>query len=358
LIDFRYHLVSIVAVFLALAIGIVLGATALQGDTIDVLRSTNNSLQSHLNDTNAELNSAQQAVSADDSFLQIAEPKLLDGMLAGEKIVLVTEPGAPSDVIDGIQKAAASAGAAITGTVALQPKFNDLSGATRANLSQINSQLATFYGFGLAAAADDQTAYQQDAAQVISEAILQKSADAPGLSAADAGTLLKSYVDGGYLSYTGSPAGPTSASAGTTGGRATLAVIVTAPASAADGQSDPADEVLLAVATEFAAASAATLVAGPTMDQSLSASPVSVLRNSSASGLVSSVDNADTRVGQIAAIWALADQLQGGKPNSYGVSGANQVSPVPSPVPSATASVSDSPTPKTTGKVRKAVSTK
>ena len=30
-IDFRYHLVSIVAVFLALAIGIVVGATALQG---------------------------------------------------------------------------------------------------------------------------------------------------------------------------------------------------------------------------------------------------------------------------------------------------------------------------------------
>ena len=31
MIDFRYHLVSIVAVFLALAIGIVVGATALKG---------------------------------------------------------------------------------------------------------------------------------------------------------------------------------------------------------------------------------------------------------------------------------------------------------------------------------------
>jgi hypothetical protein len=358
LIDFRYHLVSIVAVFLALAIGIVLGATALQGDTIDVLRSTNNSLQSHLNDTSAALNSAEQAVSANDSFLQVAEPKLLDGMLAGEKIVLVAEPGAPSGVIDGIQKAAASAGAAITGTIALQPKFNDLSGATRADLSQINSQLATFYNVNLATAADDQTAYQQDAAQVISEAILQKTADSAGLSASDAATVLKSYVDGGYLSYTGNPVGTASVPAGTTAGRATLAVIVTAPASAADGQNDPADEVLLAVAAEFATASAATLVAGPTMDQSASASPVSVLRNSSVSGQVSSVDNADTRVGQITAIWALADQLQGGKPNSYGVSGANQVSPVPSPAPSATASVPGTPSPKPTGKVRKTVSTK
>ena len=40
MIDFRYHLVSIVAVFLALAIGIVLGSTELQGHTLDALRAT------------------------------------------------------------------------------------------------------------------------------------------------------------------------------------------------------------------------------------------------------------------------------------------------------------------------------
>ena len=358
MIDFRYHLVSIVAVFLALAIGIVLGATALQGDTIDVLRSANNALTNKYNDASAQLSSASQLVTANDSFLQFAEPKLLNGMLTGEKIVLVTEPGAPSGVVNGIQKAAALAGAAVTGTIALQPKFNDLSGTTRANLSQINSQLATFYGIDLASAADSQTAYQQDAASIISEAILQRPAGDPGLSAADAGTLLKSYVDGGYLTYTGNPAGTASGSAGTTVGRATIAVIVTPPGSASDGQNDPADQVLLAVATEFAGASAATLVAGPTIAASVPASPISVLRNSSVSSQVSSVDNADTRVGQIVTIWALAGQLQGAKPGSYGMSGASGVSPVPSPVPSGTPSATDSPSPKTTGKVRKTVSAK
>ena len=49
MIDFRYHLVSIVAVFLALAIGIVLGSTELQGTTIDALRSLNRSLTNQLN---------------------------------------------------------------------------------------------------------------------------------------------------------------------------------------------------------------------------------------------------------------------------------------------------------------------
>ncbi len=49
MIDFRYHLVSIVAVFLALAIGIVLGSTELQGTTLDALRGVNGSLKSQLN---------------------------------------------------------------------------------------------------------------------------------------------------------------------------------------------------------------------------------------------------------------------------------------------------------------------
>ena len=54
MIDFRYHLVSIVAVFLALAIGIVLGSTELQGSTIDGLRTVSNSLRSQLSAVSAE----------------------------------------------------------------------------------------------------------------------------------------------------------------------------------------------------------------------------------------------------------------------------------------------------------------
>ena len=60
MIDFRYHLVSIVAVFLALAIGIVLGSTELQGNTIDVLRTSSNLLKNELDQSNAERNTAQQ----------------------------------------------------------------------------------------------------------------------------------------------------------------------------------------------------------------------------------------------------------------------------------------------------------
>jgi hypothetical protein len=348
-IDFRYHLVSIVAVFLALAIGIVLGSTALQGDTVDVLRSTSNYLQNKLNEANAANQSAEAQVSAGNTFLQTAEPKLLKDTLTGMRIVLVTEPGAPSSVIGGIQQAAGYAGAAITGTIALQPKFNDLSGTTRASLSSLNGHLSSTDGIPLAAATDTQTAFQQGAAQLIADAILEKATGQPVLTAQNAQGVLKAYEEGGYLAV----------SSGTPTAGAALAVIVTPPGSTADGPSDPADEILLALSAQFAQASAATIVAGPTIKAPVSSSAISVLRNSGVSGQVSTVDNADTRLGQISTIWALAGQLQGGKPSSYGVSGASNVSPdVPLPVPSATPTPAGTPTSKATGKVKKSVNTK
>jgi hypothetical protein len=49
------------------------------------------------------------------------------------------------------------------------------------------------------------------------------------------------------------------------------------------------------------------------------------------------VDNADSTLGQISVAAALAVQVKGGKPNSYGISGASAVSPLPLPSPTATA---------------------
>jgi hypothetical protein len=346
-IDFRYHLVSIVAVFLALAIGIVLGSTELQGSTIDGLRSLSNSLNSKLTAASAQRDGFEQQANASDAFLQTAEPKLLSGMLTGDKVVLVAEPGAPSAVIDGIEKAAGYAGATVTGAVALQPKFNDLSGATRSSLSAVNTALATTDGTVLAPAADQQTAYQQEAAELIATAVLNQADGESGLTAAQAQSLLGQYAKGGYLTVSGTP-----------WDRATLAVIVTPQSAPADGPNDPANQVLLAVAAQFASASAATLVAGPAASSAASASAISVLRSSSVSSQVSSVDNADSRLGQISVIWALANQLAGEKPNSYGISGASAVSPVPLPVPSDTPTVPGTPTPKATGKVKKTVNPK
>jgi hypothetical protein len=136
-------------------------------------------------------------------------------------------------------------------------------------------------------------------------------------------------------------------------------VIVTPATAPADGQNDPANQVLLAVAQEFATLSAATIVVGSTAGSG-AGSAISVLRSSSVSSQVSSVDNADITLGQVSTMWALADQLGGAKPNSYGISGASAVSPVPSAVPSATPSTTTTPTPRPTktGKGDKSVKKK
>ena len=349
MIDFRYHLVSIVAVFLALAIGIVLGSTELQGNTIDVLRTSQNSLKNQLDQSNAERGVAQQQVANYQEFLAKAEPKLLANALPGDRIVLVTEPGASSTVISGIKQAAADAGATITGQVAIQPKFNDLSGATQASLAQLNGDLASTDGTSLATPSSQQTVNQQQAAQLIGTAILATTAagETTGISTADATTLLGAYAQAGYITIT--PA---------VTDRATLAVIVTPDTAPADGQNDPGTQVLLVLAQELAGESAATVVAGSTAGSSPAGNPIAVLRASSVSSLVSSVDNADVIMGWVSTIWALQDQLGGGKPNSYGISGASAVSPVPSTVPSATPTISPSPHATKTGKGDKSVKKK
>ncbi len=355
MIDFRYHLVSIIAVFLALAVGIVLGSTEFQPTALSALTSTSNSLKSQLSAASAQRDAYAVQAGGADAFLKGSESLLLGGgrLLAGQKVVVITEPGAPGSVIDGVKKAATIAGATVTGQVALQPAFNDLSGTTESTLSSVNGAIATSDGTVLAPGADPQTTEQQHAAQLIATAILDKPGAGQGqgqpgqpagqapLSSASAQTLLKAYAQAGFLTITGTPTD-----------RGTIAVIVTPGGVPATGASDPANEVLVAIAAQFAAASGATVVAGPAGTSGQQGSAISVVRSSSASSQVSTVDNADTTQGQITVMQAIAVQLAGGKPSSYGISGAASVSPVPVPTPTAvtTAPASTPSTQPTTGK--------
>lgn len=333
MIDFRYHLVSIIAVFLALAIGIVLGSTELQGNTIDVLKASSNSLHSQLNAVSAQRDSYQSQANASEQYLQTAEPRLLGGLLTGDRVVIVTEPGAQGSIVAGVKQAAGAAGATVTGEVALQPKFYDVSGANEATLSGVNNAVAGSDGTVLDTPNDPRTANQQQAAQLIATAIIDKTPGEPGLTTVSAQNLLSAYAQAGYLNVTGTPTD-----------RATLVVLVVPQSPPSDGANDPANQVLLTVVQEFASASAATVVAGSATGSGQAGSAISVLRSSSVSGKVSSVDNADATLGQISVVEALAVQLKGGKPNSYGISGASAVSPVPVPTPT----VSHTTTPPTT----------
>ncbi len=142
MIDFRYHLVSIVAIFLALAIGIVFGATALRGVTLRTLQHEATSLHNEVGAKNVANRALSQQVGADETFVQAAAPLLLAHLLDGQSVVLVTAPGAQQQAIGGITTAVRSAGGTVTGQVALQQQFFDTSATNENKLIALAQQLA------------------------------------------------------------------------------------------------------------------------------------------------------------------------------------------------------------------------
>jgi hypothetical protein len=346
-IDFRYHLVSIVAVFLALAIGIVLGSTELQGPTYNLLNQTTGKLQNEYNQASSERDVAQQQANLGENYAQAVEPVVLHDLLAGQRLLIVTEPGAPASVVTAIGNAATQdAGATVTGQIALQPKFFDSSDTTLDSLNQINQAMSSADGIVL----NTGTTYQQQAVQVIAGEILTRASllsagqqatqpntqpstgpSSGSTQETDAQTMLGAYANEGFLTISGQPAAP-----------ATLAVIVTPQTAPSDGLGDPLDQLLAPVAEELAAKSSATVVVAVSADSG-PGSPIAALRASTAASKVSTVDDADFVAGQSVVIQALAAQLNGGNPGSYGIAnGASAVAPSPAPTPSASASASAS----------------
>jgi len=358
-IDFRYHLVSIVAVFLALAIGIVLGSTELQGPAYNLLNQTTAKLQNEYNQASSERDAAQQQADLGQNYAQAVQPVVLHDLLVGQRLLIITEPGAPASVVTAISDAATQdAGATVTGQIALQPRFFDNSDTTLDGLNQINLAMSQADGIVLNAGAT----YQQQAAQVIASEILSHAPGSPATQQAStqpsaspspstspspsaspsassqqettAQTMLGAYANEGFLTISGQP----SASA-------TLVVIVTPQTAPPDGSADPLDQLLGPLAEELAADSSATVVAGVSADSG-QGSPIAVLRASSAASKVSTVDDADFVAGQSVVIQALAAQLNGASPGSYGFAdGASAVAPSPAPTPSSSASPTASPSP-------------
>jgi Copper transport outer membrane protein, MctB len=345
-IDFRYHLVSIVAVFLALAIGIVLGSTELQGPAYNFLSSTTGKLQTELGQVSNERNAAQTQASAGEAYAQAVQPVVLRGLLTGQRLLIIAEPGAPASVVTGISDAAtADAGATVTGQIALQPKFFDTTDTTLDSLNQINMDVAQRDGIALQSGAS----YQQQAAQMIAAEILTTSSRSSAVQqtssqqGTDAQTMLAAYAAGGFLTTAGQPFS-----------QASLVVLVTPQDVPADGSTDPLAQLLAPLAGQLAARSSAVVVAG-TSAGSGPGSPIAVVRSSTAASQVSTVDDADFTSGQSAVIQALAAQLDGGKPGSYGLpaNGASAAVPSPAPTPGGTASPDATPSPASTDKAKK-----
>ena len=127
MIDFRYHLVSLISVFLALAVGVVLGAGPLQNSLGTALNDQVTALRENRNATQTKLEQTEAAVNERDSYITQAASTLLPGTLASKKVALVLLPEAKAEDADAITTQLKSAGATVTGRVSLTSTWVDLS---------------------------------------------------------------------------------------------------------------------------------------------------------------------------------------------------------------------------------------
>jgi hypothetical protein len=342
LIDFRYHLVSIVAVFLALAIGIVVGSTAIKSILLTGLDrasqhelQVNRSLYAH----NGQL---KDEIAADQAFAQAAEDSLLRGLLAGQHVVLVLAPGADSPAVDGVTTALQKSGAAVTGQVVLSQQFFDTGSVNEQTLKNTAINLASHNGIAPPSPASNaQISGQQAAAQLIAATVMNKDGVAT-VTAKASQRVLTGFGNAGFLQV------KVGNGSSVLAGQATMAVVVLPATVPPAKTSGPFNLALVSLAQDLQQASKGALLAG-SLKGSGPRSAIDAVAGGSAGVQLMTVDNAETVVGQIIVAQTLNQLLTGKAPTAYGV----RPNTVPSPAPSASPTPSASPSHPTRKKTRR-----
>lgn len=129
MISLRYHLVTIVAVFLALALGLLAGSSFGQPALVDQLRGRTDVQLARIDELRAEVEAADARTAALDAFAADAYGYLVPGRLIGTRVVVVTQEGLPAALESSVLEALEDAGARILLTVALQPDLVAVEGS-------------------------------------------------------------------------------------------------------------------------------------------------------------------------------------------------------------------------------------
>ena len=123
MLTFRYHLVTIVAVFLALAIGIVVGSTFVGPSVVESLRNQVEDVSKTLDERKA----ANDRLTAENDHLDEsvveASPWAADRRLDGRSVLVVADRGVSEGVLEDTDELLQQAGATTPGTLWIDPAF-------------------------------------------------------------------------------------------------------------------------------------------------------------------------------------------------------------------------------------------
>ena len=306
MIDFRYHIVSIVAIFFALGAGVVLGAGPLKGTGTELVQAQANRDRTALEDARAELIQVKALDKYRDDYVAKVTAGLTDGKLAGKRVTIVTMPGADGDLTNTTQDSLEKAGAQVTTRISLDSKLFD-PGQRQLVEPLVNELVTADITFP-----QDSNTYQR-AGLILARGI---AAPEEGKTVdSEATTILSGLTGSKLLSVKPTPKD-----------RASLVVVIAAkPPTPTPDNSSYADAVDFAEGLDLGSAGA--VVTG-IPETAQNGGLLKALRgDSEATKILSTVDVANMPSGQATIVFALVEQA-GGKAGQYGgVDAKNGVAP-------------------------------
>ena len=291
MIDFRYHLVSIVAIFLALAAGLVLGAGPLSNavdDKLDAAGGTTSTSQDKLR-AQVAANRRLEAFRAD--YADTIAPTVLSERLPSREVALFALPGADDDTVDGLAADVRAAGGSVTTEVELSSDLLDPAG--RQFAEGVASQ-------ALDGATNVEETTGQSSYELVGGALGRAFLTAdPGAAVYDrsAATIASAFAEAELISYDGEP---------TT--RASLAVVVAGDV--ADDVQDGQDELVSTLVQALDATTEGVVLAGPPGSAGVDGYLTAVRERDTADS-VSTVDVASSSDGLIVTVLVLAREAEG-----------------------------------------------
>jgi hypothetical protein len=143
-ISFRYYLITIVAIFLALGLGVLAGSTVLDQGLVNSLQGQTDRLQADLGDLRKQVVDLRGRVDRANQFADAALPVLARGRLSLRPVVVVTDQGG----IDGGSSdhaiaALKAAGADLVAELRIDPRMAATTPQSRQSLAEVLGEPAS-----------------------------------------------------------------------------------------------------------------------------------------------------------------------------------------------------------------------
>ncbi|WP_040786906.1 copper transporter [Nocardia pneumoniae] len=294
MITLRQHATSIAAIFLALAIGVVLGSQTLAADLLSGLRADKTDLRQQVDTLTEQQRRLADQVTAADRFVAGSSGRILGGSLADRGVIVFTTPDADPGDVEAVTKALETAGAAVTGRIAFTDAFVDATEGDRMRTALTNVIPA---GAQLRTGAVDQGSMAGDLLGLV--LLLDPANGQPRSTPQELGLVLETLRGGGFLAYGDTPVRP-----------AQLAVVVTG--NGVDAAKDSVGANTARFAGALRGRGSGVVLAGRA-GAAEGDGPIAVVRADAAlAAQVSTVDNLERDLGRVTTVLALVEQLNGG----------------------------------------------